>query len=157
MRVTGIIAQLNAMVMFRLILSGLILFDPTTGQARGIVVNVAAPLASAMRTAVRTAVHALLASAQGAVTLGESLGIRRIQAALITLTRMYRESMPHSRSRYATLHRQSAHVGSARAVLVRWPLPGSCPRGAYLSHPAHRCRARGQSPCPRRAASPPLG
>jgi len=49
-------------------MSGLILFDPTTGQVQGLVLNVAAPLAAALATALR----ALLAPAHVAVTLGET-------------------------------------------------------------------------------------
>jgi len=48
--------------------SGLLLFDPTTRQVRGLVLNVAAPLAADLCTALR----ALLAPAHVAVTLGET-------------------------------------------------------------------------------------
>ncbi len=48
--------------------SGLILFDPTTGQVQGLVLNAAAPLAAALRTALRV----LLAPAHVAVSLGET-------------------------------------------------------------------------------------
>ncbi len=48
--------------------SGLILFDPTTGQVRGLVLHAAAPLA----TGVATALRLLLAPAHVAVTLGET-------------------------------------------------------------------------------------
>ncbi len=49
-------------------MSGLILFDPTTGQVQGLVLNAAAPLAAGLATALR----ALLAPAHVAVTLGET-------------------------------------------------------------------------------------
>ncbi|MDQ2830202.1 MAG: hypothetical protein M3Y74_14305 [Chloroflexota bacterium] len=48
--------------------SGLILCDPTTGQVRDLVLNVAAPLAAALATALRV----LLAPAHVAVSLGET-------------------------------------------------------------------------------------
>jgi len=48
--------------------SGLILYDPTTGQVRGLVLNAAAPLAARLTAAL----HALLAPAHVAVTLGET-------------------------------------------------------------------------------------
>jgi len=46
----------------------LILFDPLTGQVRGLVLNAAAPLAAGLVSALR----ALLAPAHVAVTLGET-------------------------------------------------------------------------------------
>ncbi len=49
-------------------MSGLLLFDPATGQVRGVVLNVAAPLAAALHTALRV----LLAPAHVAVTLSET-------------------------------------------------------------------------------------
>jgi len=49
-------------------MSGLILVDPLMGQVRGLVLNVAAPLAAGVATALRT----LLAPAHVAITLGET-------------------------------------------------------------------------------------
>lgn len=49
-------------------MSGLLLFDPMTGQVRGLVLNAAAPLAAALATALRV----LLAPAHVAVILGET-------------------------------------------------------------------------------------
>jgi len=49
-------------------MSGLILFDPTTGQVQDLILNAAAPLAAGLTTALR----ALLAPAHVTVTLGET-------------------------------------------------------------------------------------